>query len=657
MNSKCWLAVALLTNFFFLIFRANGFVFYPPSFQPAYRNWYKPRQLRQPQTKYRRYDSYKRAPYLDRLSMGLIKRAGSSPSTFLQSEPYFSKQDSLDDVLDLISSPVDQHGFKDEIHMRRKRSVNDDDIDTIIEQGTGQTLDSSTPLQELQDASEKGGTKDIGADSDNTRGHSIIDSQILDKSVVNKENGNTDDKRALDRLHSGFVKKDDAENDLEEAIDKSSDWYQEKDLEELPLEALEVDDKRNLDRLSMGFVKKDDADKRALDRLAYGFVKKDDGVKRLDRLSMGFVKKSEKDKRNLDRLSMGFVKKDTKNKRNLDRLSMGFVKKDDDSKRALDRLSYGFVKKGLDRLSMGFVKKDGVDKRRLDRLSSGFVKKDDSEKRNFDRLSMGFVKKDDIDKRRLDRLSSGFVKKDLSDSDLNKRRIDRLASGFVKKNVAYKLGENVNDQEGNQMDGEYINKRFLDRLNSGLVKKDIETDKRYIDRLSSGFVKKMDDGEKRGLDRLRSGFIKKDQSKRYLDRLNSGFVKRRGLDRLSSGFIKRDSQSKRELDRLSSDFVKRSVYDSDTTEEHPKKVRRGAFHRMSNEMPRFRRTPWYHERSRLDRIGFGLIKRQNSFGQVEDGIPTLSAGERDANNYMGVSDLIKRQYETETSFMNGNPQK
>jgi hypothetical protein len=400
---------------------------------------------------------YKRGR-LDRISMGFIKRADEVPDETLQMDE--SDRDSLREFMSTLENaknnlvPIREARGFDSISsgfIRKKRST-----DNYVDKGN-------------------------------------TDSE---KNTDNSEQNIELDKKAFDRLNSGFVKK-------------------------------------GLDRMTSGFIKK-----RPFDRLTSGFVKKDDDneindedhqdlyeKRGLDRLNSGFIKKSdtiENEKRRLDRLNSGFVKK------GLDRLSSGFVKK------GLDRLSSGFVKKGLDRLSSGFVKKNDLDEHNIDELSDG-----QEEKRGFDRISSGFVKKDQQefnderdsnDKRGLDRISMGFVKKDEIDPEM-KRGFDRITSGFVK--------------------------RPFDRLTSGFVKKSDNfnmEDKRGFDRISSGFVKKsdIDMQDKRGFDRLTSGFVKR----RPFDRLSSGFVKK--SNNYFDEEYPENSMDKRYFDRLNSGFVKRS---------------------------------------------------------------------------------------------------
>lgn len=357
------------------------------------------------------------------------------------------------------------------------------------------------------------------------------------------------EKRRVDRITSGFVKK-------------------------------QADKRRGFDRLTSGFVKKD-SDKRSFDRLTSGFVKKDGDKRNFDRLTSGFVKR-----RGFDRLTSGFVKKSddinddegrdeeletsVENKRRFDRLTSGFVKKDDD-KRYIGRVNSGFVKKEndkrrLDRLTSGFVKKD-LDKRRFDRLTSGFVKKND-DKRRFDRLTSGFVKKD-ADKRYFGRLNSGLVKK-----EDDKRRFDRLTSGFVKKTDEEADKENSNNEPdvydkdleediekmGGYFDG--LNDNTLIR-DSHMISSDDQlqtagqNDKRRLDRVAYGFIKRGDESSEivPAIGTAQSGL-----QKRYFDRLTSGFVKRndlhdqnfekRRLDRLYSGFVKRPYSENSYFDRI-----------------------------------------------------------------------------------------------------------
>ena len=359
-------------------------------------------------------------------------------------------------------------------------------------------------------------------------------------------------------------------------------------------------------------------DKRRFDRLSSSFVKKEYGDTNME--------KDIADKRRFDRLSSSFVKKDDAgenlDKRRFDRLASSFVKK--------DKTGEGLDKRRFDRLASSFVKKDktgeGLDKRRFDRLASSFVKKEYADerldKRRFDRLASSFVKKDYADegfnKRRFDRLASSFVKKDHGDEGLDKRRFDRLSSSFVKKDDV----------------GEGVDKRRFDRLASSFVKKDNAhegLDKRRFDRLSSSFVKKDDVGEgvdKRRLDRLASSFVKReyadeDLDKRRFDRLASPFVKKdnsdngldkRRFDRLASSFVKRDyadeGLDKRRFDRLASSFVKKDYTGVAVNDNADQRFNLKGL--SGDNIFGTKPIDYPAEKRRIDRVAYGFIKRNDA---------------------------------------------
>ena len=484
------------------------------------------------------------------------------------------------------------------------------------------------------------------------------------------------DKKGFDRLTSGFVKKSNEEEQLDEkgtkssiadikTLEHSNSDIRNDDIDIEHVSAKEENDidKRRLDRLTSGFVKKED-DKRRFDRLTSGFVKKDENKRYFGRFNSGLVKKNNDKRRGFDRLTSGFVKKDT-DKRYFGRLNAGLVKKED-NKRRLDRLTSGFVKKNDDkryfgRLNSGLVKKEDT-KRRFDRLTSGFVKKE-SDKRGFDRLTSGFVKKDD-NKRRFDRLTSGFVKKDNAKetddwSDQDKRRFDRLTSGFVRRN----------DDDKRKLDRitsgfvkKENNKRRFDRLTSGFVKKD--DDKRYFDRLNAGFVKKND---KRRLDRLTSGFVKKDDKRRF-DRLTSGFVKKddvkRRFDRLTSGFVKRQDKEN-EVEGPTSDLDGATNLDTNTRNGYQNGLNNDAaissniLQDNDNTLPKTDKNiieggkytnNLTEDKRRVDRLAYGFIKRTNS---PIDFVPAVGIAQSELQKrYFGRlnSGLVKRDITFDPHF-------
>lgn len=219
---------------------------------------------------------------------------------------------------------------------------------------------------------------------------------------INRATGTADEerssrhKRMLDRLGNGFIKRE-SDSKIDDLVPKLRYYLAQAIAEQGDDSSPTEVDKRRLDRLNMGFIKK-----RRLDRLSTGFIKRyddeeygdedgDDQMDKryLDRLDSGFLKRDvpEEDKRYFDRLGSGFIRRS-----NFDRIGSGFIK------RRFDRLGSGFIKRRFDRLNSGLIK------RNLDRLNSGFIKRP-----RLDRLSSGFIKRDEMDKRRLDRLGSGFL--------------------------------------------------------------------------------------------------------------------------------------------------------------------------------------------------------------------------------------------------------
>ncbi|XP_052782698.1 uncharacterized protein LOC128218959 [Mya arenaria] len=442
------------------------------------------------------------------------------------------------------------------------------------------------------------------------------------KTIKNADKQGVYQKRYIDRVSSGFVRKKRSITDPETSTShlsndlnsdnnknpKKDDTKTNENVESIKLE----NSKRYIDRMSSSFVKK------GIDRLTSGFIKKDfndddiadaSAIKQLDRLPMQLDKADVENSKTHP--MAGLINDDDAEieKRGLDRLDSGLVK------RPIDRMYSGFVKRPIDRIS-GFVKRpyddstDEIDKRRLDRLYSSFIKKNadvSPDKRRIDRINSGFVK------RPMDRLYSGFVKKDDEDSEgsiqAEKRYLDRMYSGFVRRN------DGTNDLNGYENDIADIenDKRGFDRLYSGFVKKsENDIDESSVDTLDNIYDMKED---KRRLDRLYSGFVKKDSEDKYgphddvmladkrrIDRLSSGFVKR-PFDRLYSGFVKKDrtnhdadffDESKRYIDRLNSGFVKRNI-DPESSLNQRRRRSLGDF------------------RSRVDRIGYGFIKRSDPF--------------------------------------------
>uniref|UniRef100_A0A8W8IY16 Uncharacterized protein n=2 Tax=Magallana gigas TaxID=29159 RepID=A0A8W8IY16_MAGGI len=139
--------------------------------------------------------------------------------------------------------------------------------------------------------------------------------------------------------------------------------------------------KRMLDRLGSGFIKREPDSKidDLVPKLRYYLAK---AISEQDDDSSP----TEVDKRRLDRLDMGFIKK-----RRLDRLSTGFIKRDDDTEYENENEDGEdqMDKRYLDRLDSGFLKRfvPGEDKRYFDRLGSGFIRRS-----NFDRIGSGLLK-------------------------------------------------------------------------------------------------------------------------------------------------------------------------------------------------------------------------------------------------------------------------
>ena len=486
----------LLILFFFL-FSCTCEYFYPPSIRSSYYGsyLYRPRRYRSYHG-YRGYVGRWGHPTLDRLSSGLIKRAGSHKETNIDNFGYdvegendlnkYSEDEFTKLIQDIFSEngSLKKRGF-DRLtsgFIRKKRDVG------------ANTAMIQTKHRWKRSTDDKSKSKNTKRKQESTSDDSNEEIKIYYKEREEKESEEAKgptveedelvaparNKKYFDRLISGFVKKN---------TDTIGDYELNHDVMNKHIQDTE----------------KNSIDKRMLDRLSPSFVEKDVAYTNTDFDNKGDFDMKQESKRRFDRLTSGFVKKDD-DKRYFDRLNSGLVKKPN-NKRRLDRLTSGFVKKN-------------IDKRSFDRLTSGFVKKD-NDKRYFDRLTSGFVKKAG-DKRYFDRLNSAFVR-----PGDDKRRFDRLNSGFVKKG--------------------------FDRLTSGFVKKD--ADKRYFDRLNSGFVKKDD---KRRFDRLTSGFVKKDSERRF-DRLYSGFVKKtdkKSFDRLTSGFVKRGNYNRDDIDDTNSELIK-----------------------------------------------------------------------------------------------------
>nr|XP_022337035.1 uncharacterized protein LOC111133193 [Crassostrea virginica]XP_022337651.1 uncharacterized protein LOC111133493 [Crassostrea virginica] len=214
-----------------------------------------------------------------------------------------------------------------------------------------------------------------------------------------EEESSSRHKRALDRIGSGFIKRD-SDVKIDELVPKLR-YYLAQAIAERNGEP-EVGDKRSFDRLGMGFIKK-----RRLDRLSQGFIKRadDDDVTKVygdETFTDEDDDDTELNKRYFDRLNSGFIRREVPD--------MGYLGSGYDSRGTFDRVGSRIFKKSFDRLGSGFIK------RRFDRLNSGLIK------RNLDRLNSGFIKR-----QRLDRLSSGFIKR----GEMDKRRLDRLGSGFL----------------------------------------------------------------------------------------------------------------------------------------------------------------------------------------------------------------------------------
>lgn len=207
-------------------------------------------------------------------------------------------------------------------------------------------------------------------------------------------------KRRIDRLSSGFIKKD-ADSKTEHLAPELKYYLDQAISDEDNQSPPQELEKRAFDRLGMGLIKK-----RRLDRLSMGLFKRDDDASGLyDDTYSNDIQDGEVNKRYIDRLNSGFIRRADPEKRYLDRLGSRFIRRS-----SFDRVGSGFIKRSFDRLGSGFIK------RRLDRLNSGLIK------RNFDRLNSGFIRRSGFD-----RLSSGFIKRD----GMAKRRLDRLGSGFL----------------------------------------------------------------------------------------------------------------------------------------------------------------------------------------------------------------------------------
>ena len=152
------------------------------------------------------------------------------------------------------------------------------------------------------------------------------------------------DKRHLDRLSSGFIKRN-SDEALEDALLKLEYYLAQTIVNKLRTKGEEglTESKRAFDRMGMGLWKKRSGDN------MYGEISK----RRFDRMGMGLIKRVpsvaddniEQEKRRFDRLGSGFIKKSSAgtDKRYFDRLGTGLLKRQSNEKRYMDRLGAGLL--------------------------------------------------------------------------------------------------------------------------------------------------------------------------------------------------------------------------------------------------------------------------------------------------------------------------
>ena len=259
------------------------------------------------------------------------------------------------------------------------------------------------------------------------------------------------DKRYFGRLNSGFVKKDQAEKIDEDTSDEMSDsgiWHAAND--NLNGQNLDETEKRRIDRVAYGFIKREDDTPSFVPEI--GTADSELQKRYFGRMTSGFVKKDQTDKRRFDRLYSGFVKRQYSENPYIDRNMFdsgnGVINDPSDlysSDSDVSKLFGGSGNKDVNMPDTPLNRKRrsvyGNDRDVFPLTGNGFVAGNGYDV-NDDNYVMGRGV-NELQKRRLDRLFSGFVKK-RSPTDSNKSMSDTIRHGTDNQREAITKTDDAN---------------------------------------------------------------------------------------------------------------------------------------------------------------------------------------------------------------------